>query len=310
MKTQIQFIGKSTFVFVGFSFFLVVASILFFFTFGLNYGIDFTGGTEVQVKMAQEVSVPQIKADLKEMGIKKNRVYQFNETEVVIGIPPASTKEVQKIKISENTNKKDLESSKEVTKLREGLTVKYPDSELLKVDYVGSQVGSELKSDGFWALIYSLVLILIYIAFRFNFTYAPSAVICLFHDVFLVVGIYMALGKEFNLQTLAALLTIIGYSLNDTIITFDRIRENLGEKTHSHSELKNLINLSINSMLSRTILTSLTTLIFVLALYIFTTGVMKDIAFTLAVGVVIGTYSSIYIASPLVYLFSISSKSS
>ena len=151
------------------------------------------------------------------------------------------------------------------------------------------------------AIFYSLILILVYVGLRFDYNFAPGACICLFHDSLITLGIFSILGKEINIQILAAILTIIGYSLNDTIVIFDRIRENL--TLYKQRELPWIINRSINDTISRTMLTSITTLIAVTSLFIIAGGVISDFAFALGIGVIIGTYSSIYIASPLVILF-------
>ena len=157
------------------------------------------------------------------------------------------------------------------------------------------------KKNGLLAVLYSLIIILIYVGIRFDFQYAPPAVICLFHDAIITLGIFALLAREVNVQTLAAVLTIIGYSLNDTIVTFDRIRENV--KAYRDMTFRDIINKSLNDVLSRTMLTSITTMLAVLAMLVFASGVIRDFAFTLAIGVVVGTYSSVFIASPLVLAF-------
>jgi len=167
------------------------------------------------------------------------------------------------------------------------------------MDSVGPQIGAELRQKGLLAVFYSLILILIYIGLRFDYKFAAAAVICLFHDAAWTMWIFSLFNLTVNVQTLAALLAIIGYSLNDTIVTFDRIRENeefLGKKENFFF----ICNRSINDVLSRTLLTSITTLIAVGTMWFCTNGVIKDFAFTLGVGVIIGTYSSIYVATPLV----------
>ena len=171
--------------------------------------------------------------------------------------------------------------------------------EIRKVDSVGPQIGSELRKKGILAIFYSLIMILIYLAVRFDYKFAPPAVICLFHDTVLTLWIFALFDLSVSVQTLAALLAIIGYSLNDTIVTFDRIRENTEYFAQKESFLK-LCNRSINDVLSRTLLTSFTTLVAVGMMWFYTDGVIKDFAFTLGVGVAIGTYSSIYVAVPLV----------
>jgi preprotein translocase subunit SecF len=169
--------------------------------------------------------------------------------------------------------------------------------EIQRTDVVGPQAGSELRKSGFLAMFYTLICILIYVAIRFDYRYGPGAVLALFHDSVITIGIFVLLQKEFNLQILAAILTLIGYSNNDTIIVYDRIRE----MTHLYPNrsLEENINMSINDTLSRTLLTSLFTALVVVALLVFAGGVISEFAFTLLIGIVVGTYSSIFVASPL-----------
>ncbi len=272
---------------------LVVASLGIIFSNGFKYGIDFSGGTEVQVQFAGTPPLTELRGFLE--GMVGNVVVQSlgDNNEVLIRMQMAegaSEKEV---------NEKNNLRIKEVTG---GLIneFKLPQDSIRRVDAVGPQVGEELKSKGILAIVYSLIMILVYVGLRFDFKYAPSAVLCLFHDTIITLAIFSLLGKEVNIQILAAVLTIIGYSLNDTIITFDRVREN--EVVFKGKDLTFIVNRSINDVLSRTVLTSLTTLASALALFWFAGGVIEDLAFTFAIGVVIGTYSSIYVASPLMIM--------
>ena len=260
---------------------------------GFKYGIDFAGGTEVQVQFASKPPVGEIRSFLEDV-VGSVMVQSFGEeNEVLIRMQMAegaSEKEV---------NEKNNERIKSVTS---GLVEKFSlgNESIRRVDSVGPQIGAELKTKGMLAIIYSLIMILIYVGLRFDYKYAPGAVICLFHDAVITLGIFSLLGKEVNVQILAAILTIIGYSLNDTIVNFDRIREN--EVVFKGKDLNFIVNRSINDVLSRTLLTSVTTLLAVIALWTFAGGVIEDLAFTLGIGVVVGTYSSIYVASPLVIL--------
>ncbi len=170
-------------------------------------------------------------------------------------------------------------------------------TELLREDSVGPKVGAELKQKGLKSILFALVMILAYIGFRFNLVFAPGAVVALIHDVLITVGVFVILGVQFTIPTIAALLTIVGYSLNDTIVVYDRIRENLS-KTKTRS-LADVVNESINQTLSRTLLTSLTTLVVVVCLFVFGGGIIHDFALALLIGVLVGTYSSVYIASPV-----------
>ena len=184
--------------------------------------------------------------------------------------------------------------------LRTALERAFPGFRILRLDSIGPQIGQELRQKGILAVFYSLLMILIYLGIRFDSRYAPAAVFCLFHDAIITLSVFSLFRLEVTVQTLAAVLAIIGYSLNDTIVTFDRIRENqtvlAGKQSFFH-----ICNQSLNDVLSRTLLTSITTLIAVGAMYVFADGAIKDFAFTLALGVVIGTYSSLFTATPLLY---------
>ncbi len=260
---------------------------------GFQYGIDFAGGTEVQVQFASKPPVGKIRDFLDSM-VGAVMVQTLGENnEVLIRMKMAEGADEKEV------NEKNNERIKMVTA---GLITEFSlnQESIRRVDSVGPQIGEELKTKGLLAVIYSLIMILIYVGLRFDYKYAPGAVICLFHDAVITLGIFSILGKEVNVQILAAILTIIGYSLNDTIVNFDRIREN--EHIFKGKDLRFIINRSVNDVLSRTLLTSFTTLLAVVALYSFAGGVIEDLAFTLGIGVVVGTYSSIYVASPLVIL--------
>ncbi len=262
-------------------------------TQGFRYGIDFAGGTEVQVQFAAKPPVSEIRSFLEDMvgGVMVQTLGENNEVLIRMQMAQGETEK--------EVNEKNNQRIKSVTS---GLVEKFSlgEDSIRRVDSVGPQIGEELKTKGFLAVIYSLIMILIYVGLRFDYKYAPGAVICLFHDAIITLGIFSLLGKEVNVQILAAILTIIGYSLNDTIVNFDRIREN--EHIFKGKDLTFIVNRSINDVLSRTLLTSITTLLAVIALYVFAGGVIEDLAFTLGIGVVVGTYSSIYVASPLVIL--------
>ncbi|MCA9534762.1 MAG: protein translocase subunit SecF [Myxococcales bacterium] len=166
-----------------------------------------------------------------------------------------------------------------------------------RIEWVGPKAGEQLRDAAIQSLLYAIAFIMVYVAFRFDLRFAPGAVLAMLHDVMITVGIYVLVQKEMNLTTIAALLTILGYSINDTIVVFDRIRENLGR--HKDKSLRELINISTSQVLSRTIMTSGTTLISVVAFFVYGTSVIQDISFALFIGILVGTYSSIYIASPM-----------
>ena len=253
---------------------------------GFKYGIDFSGGNEVQVRFEKAVTAKQIRQALSESGIENLSVQQFGkEREFLIRI---------------EVSKKEEENNKRLNILTQALKDSFEKEgfEIRRIDSVGPQIGKELRRNGILSLIYSLLMILIYLGLRFDSRYAPSAVFCLFHDAMITMSIFAIFKLEVNTQTLAAILAIIGYSLNDTIVTFDRIRENY-QIVGTKKSFFDICNQSLNEVLSRTLLTSVTTLLAILAMYTFADGVIKDFAFTLSIGIVIGTYSSIYVATPL-----------
>jgi len=295
MKTyNFNFVGNFK-VFGGISLvaFLIACAIIV--KNGFNYGIDFAGGTEMQVKFSQDtVSAGDLRKLVDEMGFKNSQVQRFGEdTEFLIRFETPEG-------ASESETNAKLAST--ISIMTEALNTRFQAAgpEVRRVDSVGPQVGSQLKRNSILAGIYSLLIILIYIAMRFDFKYAPGAVICLFHDSVLVLGILSLFGHEVNIQVLAAVLTLIGYSLNDTIVTFDRIREN--ELGMRDSNTEKIINTSINEVLVRSVVTVLTTALAVGSLYVFAGGAIKDFAFTMLWGLLFGVYSSIYVASPLILL--------
>ena len=276
----------------GISLVATILSIVLLMTKGLSYGIDFAGGTEVQVKFSQAVDASSLREVVAATGLVGASVQALGDQneflirmETVHGKSDKETNELLKANIVKLTSA--LQSKFELG--ADGIR---------RVDTVGPQVGSELMRNGLLAAFYSFLVILIYVAIRFDYKYAPGAVLCLVHDSVFTLGIFSLLGREFNVQIMAAVLTLIGYSLNDTIVTFDRIRETL--PSFRDRGLTWVINRAINDMLGRTILTAGATMIAVVALYALGGGVIAEIAFTLMIGIVIGTYSSVYVAAPLV----------
>ena len=289
-QPRFDFLSPSPFITTG-SLILSLLALVWIVTNGLNYGIDFAGGNEVQVRFKSPPKVEELRKYVSEKGFSKPSVQTFGdeENEFLIFIENVDSEE------EEGKNSAAIE----------GLIKSFKNDfseqgvEIRKVDSVGPQIGSELRKKGILAIFYSLIMILIYLAIRFDYKYAPAAVVCLFHDAVLTLWIFALFNLVVSVQTLAALLAIIGYSLNDTIVTFDRIREN-GEYFGKKESFFKLCNRSINDVLSRTLLTSITTMVAVGVMWFYTDGVIKDFAFTLGVGVLIGTYSSIYVATPLV----------
>jgi preprotein translocase subunit SecF len=249
---------------------------------GPRYGIDFAGGTLIQVRFTQAPDVGQIRNVLAEKGMGSAVIQSLGEEKVAVRV---QGEEEQADNISE-----------EVFNIISG---GFPEqgASLELVEMVGPQVGADLRRKGMLSIVYAMVGILVYITLRFQFRFALGALAALFHDILITVGIFSIFNREFTLPVIAALLTIIGYSLNDTIVVFDRIRENI--RRTPKEKLESVVNGSINQTLSRTILTSGTTLIVVFCLYLFGGEVIHDFSFALLVGIFIGTYSSIFIASPI-----------
>lgn len=276
------------FAFLGLSSFLIIASIVLLLTKGLNFGIDFVGGTIVQVKYEQTAPINQLRDILKETKYSNAVISEFGSPdEVVIRITGTS---------SDLTN----DIADEMHKILEP-SGKF---EIRRVDMVGAKVGGELREKGLIALGLSLLVMLIYVSFRFEWRFALSSILALVHDSIIALGAISLFSVEVNLDILAAMLTLLGYSINDTIIVFDRIRENL--QTTKDSVLANVINLSVSKTLSRTTLTSLTTLFVVATLLFFGGEIIYGFSFTLFVGIIVGTYSSIFVAATFLVQFKFS----
>ncbi|MCM2280569.1 MAG: protein translocase subunit SecF [Bdellovibrionaceae bacterium] len=276
----------------GLSLLAMIISLGFIGTKGFNYGIDFAGGNEMQIKLSQPVKTDDLQTLVTNVGFRNASVQSFGESNEYL----IRTEAVQ----AENEKEANQKLQGMIKTMEGELKTKFqlaPDG-IQRVDTVGPQVGNELKRNGLLAAFYSFLVILIYVAMRFDYKYAPGAVICLVHDALLTLGVFSILGREVNVQIMAAVLTLIGYSLNDTIVTFDRIRETIPQ--YREQGLRFVINKAINDMLGRTLLTAGTTMLAVLALFIWGGGVIEDIAFTLLIGIIVGAYSSIYVAAPLV----------
>ncbi len=286
-NTHIDFLGRRKLAF-GISGLLILISLGFLIFRGLNFGIDFTGGTLVEVKFRQAPAIADVRKALTPVGYGAAIIQEFGTPEEIL------------IRVQ---NRDGVDSSKISTDILDGLTHHFgADSvEMRRVEYVGPQVGEELTRAGIMAVLIAMLAILLYVTFRFEFRFALGADAALLHDITLVLGTFAITGKEFTLPVIAAILTVIGYSLNDTIVVFDRIRENLAanrKKKNAVPEVE-VVNASINQTLSRTLMTSLTTLLVVMALFFLGGEVIHDFSFALFVGIVVGTYSSIYIASPI-----------
>ena len=265
---------------VSLSIFLIVISIASLAYQGLKLGLDFTGGSLIEVGYPNSVKPEKIRRLLTKSGFKDATVQHFGTSKDII-IRLAPQEGAQKDKVIEN--------------VIAVLQADNPKAVKKRGDNLGAQIGEELKEDGGLAMLYALVGILIYVALRFELRFSGGAIFALIHDVIITLGFFSITQVEFDLTVLAAILAIIGYSLNDTIVVFDRIRENF--KKFLKQAPEQVINISINDTLSRTIMTSLTTLIVLIALFFFGGKVIHSFALAMIIGVVIGTYSSIYIAS-------------
>jgi len=256
------------------------------FTRGLNFGLDFTGGTVVVVNFDQAASVPAVRESLENAGYDKIVVKNFgNSQDVEITVPQQIDTETGAV----------IDNAKLSNDMLEVLQKLDGSAQITKADFVGSQVGAELVEQGSLALLYAIMGILIYVTIRFEWRFSLGAIAALVHDVVITAGVFSIWQVEFDLTVLAALLAVIGYSLNDTIVVFDRIRENFRKGRKATTE--QVINNSIGQTLSRTVITSLTTILVLMALFIFGGDLIHGFAFALLVGVVIGTYSSIFVAS-------------
>jgi preprotein translocase subunit SecF len=282
----IDFVGKRTYAII-FSVALITISIFSLATQGLKFGIDFTGGTLIEVGYEQPVDLSEVRNTLDKAQFKGANVQHFGSTnEILIRIKPQA---VSSAKLS----------SKIIHLLGDDIDIR-------RVEFVGPKVGEELTNDGGLAMLYALIGILIYVAFRFEYRFALGSISALIHDVIITLGVFSLLQIEFDLTVLAAILAVIGYSLNDTIVVFDRIRENFLSTRHTDS--KKIINGALNQTLSRTIMTSVTTLLVLLALFFLGGEIIHSFALALLIGVVIGTYSSIYVASSMILALGISKE--
>ncbi|MBN2815568.1 MAG: protein translocase subunit SecF [Campylobacterales bacterium] len=285
-----NFMGKSKLA-MAFSIFLLLASYALLAVKGLNYGVDFAGGTVIQVKYEGIAPIDAMREKLKSNAIFDGAsISEFGSVDEVVVRMKTTTASV-------TTDIGDL--------TREALQGS-GDFEIRRVDIVGPTVGAELKEKGIMSLILATIGILIYVAFRFEWRFAVASIVALIHDVSIALGALALFQIDVNLDVLAALLTLLGYSLNDTIIVFDRIRE--GITTSKNSDLESIINESVTRTLARTTLTSLTTFFVIFTLFMFGGEIIHPFAFTLLVGVIVGTYSSVFVASPILMWFGFNVK--
>ena len=279
--THINFLSKMA-TFLTISIMLVILSIGTIFFKGLNFGIDFNGGTIIEVqKIIGNADVSEMRERLSSLDIGNTQLQEFGkETDLLIRVEQNSDQEGSQQAI--------------IKKITETIQSDY---EIRRIEVVGPKVSGELIQKGITAVIASIVCVLIYIWFRFEWQFGVGAIVALIHDIVITIGVFSLFQLEFNLSIIAALLTIVGYSLNDTVVIYDRIREEL--RKYKKMPILELINQALNQTLSRTLMTSITTLIALLSLYLFGGEVIRGFTFAMIWGVLIGTYSSIFIASPV-----------
>ncbi|MDP3047865.1 MAG: protein translocase subunit SecF [Thermodesulfovibrionales bacterium] len=288
-NTKIDFMGKRNYAFIlsGALFLLGMAAIVQIALGRANLGVDFSGGTAVQIKFAQHVSLSEIRKTLDEGGLK-----DFDLQDL-----PAENKILIRVK------KEEAKLGGFSEKIIEALSKRFSDKTPVidSTTEIGPKVGARLRKDALWAILMATAGLLMYVGWRFRFIFGIGATIAALHDVLAVVGLLYIMGREFNLIIVSALLAIAGYSLTDTVVVFDRIRENM--KVRHKEPLETVMNASINEVLPRTVITSLTTIFAALALFIFGGEVIHDFALAMIMGIIIGTYSTMFIANPIVLLW-------
>jgi preprotein translocase subunit SecF len=288
-KTNIDFMSRSSVALI-FSAILIIASITSLAVRGLNFGLDFTGGTLIEVGYPSAPDTTEVRENLANAGFD-SVVQTFGAaTDIVVRIPPSDVEE----------SSAEL-STRVLAALSQGVE---GEIQMRRVEFVGPQVGDELAEQGILAVIYAMVGVFLYVMFRFQWRFSVGAVAALFHDITISMGILSFVHIEFDLTVVAAILAVVGYSLNDTIVLFDRIRENFPR--YRKRQPVEVVNTSINETLSRTLMTSTTTLMVLAALFYFGGEIIHGFAFTLITGVVVGTYSSIYVASTVLLKLGVS----
>ena len=269
------------------SFLLIVISFISFFSKGLNLGIDFKGGTVIEMQFEKKYSATNIREALIQQELGDVKVKEFGNNQTFLAI------------FEKKSGKSDFIPNVK-TQLEKNLTETI---NFRRVEMVGPKISKELTKSGIYAVLIALILMLFYIWLRFEWQFSLGSILALLHDVMLTLGAFSIIGFEFNLSIIAAILTIVGYSMNDTVVIYDRIRENL--KKDDKSDLLDLINISVNETLPRTLKTSITTLLALIAIYFFGGEILRGFSFALIWGVIVGTYSSIFIAAPLILIFNV-----
>ena len=291
LKPEINF-NKHFKIFNIISIVLIILSVFFLLFRGLNYGVDFKGGTLIELRVQdQTIDISSIRQSFKKMNLGDVNVKKFgNKTDFLIKFEKKDEKNINFINDIKNKLVLDIGNS----------------FSFRRVENVGPKVSSELLKSGVIAILMSLSAMMIYIWLRFEWQFSLGAIFALIHDVIITLGFFSILNLEINLSIVAAVLTIVGYSMNDTVVIFDRVRENL--KKYSSKKINEITNLSINETLSRTIITSLTTLLALVSIFIFGGEILKGFSFAMILGVIFGTYSSIYIANPILEYLNVSHK--
>tara|TARA_B100001564_G_scaffold353881_1_gene363547 strand:+ start:852 stop:1754 length:903 start_codon:yes stop_codon:yes gene_type:complete len=278
LKSNYNFIGKRKPAIILSAFFMII-SIISFTVQGLNWGIDFSSGYVVQLKFERNIAISEVRNTIEKNGVKDAIIQSFgNNNEVLI-----------KMKEESNFNKDSINDF-----LIKSFSETKP-FQIVKMEFVGSQIGQELREKGEWAMLVALLSILVYIGFRFEFIYGVGAIVALIHDVVITLGFFSLFQIEFDLSVLSAILAVIGYSLNDTIVVYDRIRENT--RVIKTNDYQSILNNSVNQTLSRTLITSLTTMFVLFSLFLLGGPAVQLFALAMIIGILIGTYSSIFIAS-------------
>ncbi len=283
---HINFIGKKHYAF-GFSLLLSILSIVLLLFNGLNFSIDFKGGTIIDFQTEQQNVAVELK-DALDKDYKDFEVNKISDSEFTYNL------------------KMGASASQDIDKLIYSLKQKFNDIQITKVDYIGPKIGAEFASDATKAIVFSLIAMMIYVWIRFNLTFGLGVIVALLHDVLITLGFFSLSQFQFDLTSIAVVLTVVGYSINDSIVIYDRIRENIGNKVSAinRSKFCDLINRSINETLSRTIMTSFTTIVVCVALLIFGGEALRGFSAGLSFGIAFGTYSSIYVSAPILIFFS------
>ena len=303
-ETHIDFMGKTRLAVILSTLMILAGIASIVEKEGLNLSIDFKGGTLVAVNYTEDIDITEVRSVLSNVSID-GQLFDFSHAE----IKHFGDESNIAVRIPSLEDEPDQFPQKFVDNMANAFPNRVPEDEndfILSIEKVGPKIGAELSGDAVMAIIWALLLILIYISFRFEFKFAVGAIMALSHDILVTLGIFSILDYEISLAIIAAFLTIVGYSLNDTIVIFDRVRENL--KALKKSSLVMVVNQSINESLSRTIITSLTTFLVVLILFLVGGEVIHSFSFAMIIGVIVGTYSSIFVASPIIIKMSSEKK--